>query len=105
MINDYAVLAAVQPAGSGIAPLSAAPQGIGAVGLPASWCVGAVGFMRPRLADLGVDQVTPVATKKPVATKNPGTTTIRSNDNHMTRVSANGDGEWGPQPLREQPPA
>lgn len=99
MINDYAVLAAVQPAGSGIAPLSAAPQGIGAVDLPASWCVGAAGFTRPRPADCGVDQV------KPAATKKPGNPTIRSNDNHMTRVSANGDGEWGPQPLREQPPA
>ena len=104
MTNDYAVRTAV-PAGSGIATLSAAPQGVGVVGLPASWCMGAVGFKRPRLADLGpiqakrgVDQVKLTATK-------PGTTNIRCNYNHMTRVSADGDGGSGPQPLREQPPA
>ena len=104
MTNEYTVRAVV-PAGSGIASLSAAQQGIGGIGLPASWCMGTVGFKRPRLADLGpiqakggVDQVKLTATK-------PGTTNIRCNYNHMTRVSANGDGGSGPQPLREQPPA
>jgi hypothetical protein len=104
MTNEYAVQTVV-PASNGIASLSAAPQGVGGAGLPASWSMGTVGCKRPRLADLGpiqakrgVDQVKPTATK-------PGTTTTRTNYNHMTRVSANGDGGSGPQPLREQPPA
>jgi hypothetical protein len=105
MTNEYAVQTAV-PAGSGIAKLSAAPQGVGGVGLPASWCMGAVGFKRPRLADLGLDQVKPgVDQVEPTATKKPGITNIRSNYNHMTRVSANSDGGSGSQPLREHPPA
>jgi hypothetical protein len=107
MIKDYADQAVVQqPAGSGIAPLSAAPQGMGAFGLPVSWLMGAVGTKRPRSVDLGliqakcaVDLVAPTATK-------PGDTTVHSNYNNMTRVSANGVGGSGPQPpLRERPPA
>jgi hypothetical protein len=99
MNNNLADLAAMQPAGSGIAPLSAAPMGIGGTGLPISGCTGAVGFKRPRLADLGQNQV------KTATAWKPGNPTIRTNYNHMTRVSANGDGESGPQPLREHPPA
>jgi hypothetical protein len=107
MTNEYAVPTAM-PAGSGIAALSAAPQGIGAVGLPASWCIGAVGFRRPRLVDLGQDQVKPgVDRVEPTVAKKLGTapTTTRINYNHMTRTSANGEGGSGSQPLREHSPA
>jgi hypothetical protein len=99
MINNFADLAVMQPAGSGIALLGAAPMGIGGTGLSASGCTGAVSFKRPRLADLGQNQV------KTATTWKPGNPTIRINYNHMTRVSANGEGESGPQPLREHPPA
>jgi hypothetical protein len=104
--NEYTVPTAM-PASNGIAALSAAPQGIGAVGLPVSWCIGAVGFRRPRLVDLGQDQVKPgVDRVGPTAAKKPGTTTTtRTNYNHMTRTSANGEGGSGSQPLREHPPA
>ncbi len=104
--NEYTVATAM-PAGNGIAALSAAPQGIGAVGLPVSWCIGAVGFRRPRLVDLGQDQVKPgVDRVGPTAAKKSGTTTTtRTNYNHMTRTSANGEGGSGSQPLREHPPA
>ena len=107
MIKDYADQAVVQqPAGSGIAPLSAAPQGIGAFGLPVSWLMGAVGTKRPRSADLGliqakcaVDLVAPTATK-------PGDTTVHSNDKYMVRIVANsGGGSGSHPPLRERPPA
>ena len=108
MIKDYADQAVVQqPAGSGIAPLSAAPQGIGAFGLPVSWLMGAVGTKRPRSVDLGLIQAEcAVNLAAPTATK-PGDTTIRSNYNHMTRTVANSsDGGSGPHPpLRERPPA
>jgi hypothetical protein len=106
MIKNYADQAVQQPAVSGIAPLSAAPQGIGAFGLPVSWLMGAVGTKRPRSADLGLIQAKcAVDMGAPTATK-PGNTTIRSNYNHMVRVSANGVGGSGPQPpLRERPPA
>jgi hypothetical protein len=99
MINNFADLAVMQPAGSGIAMLSAAPMGIGGTGLSASGCTGAVSVKRPRLASLGQNQV------KSAITWKPGNPTIRTNYNHMTRVSANGEGESGPQPLREHPPA
>jgi hypothetical protein len=109
--NGNAVQTAV-PALSGIATLSAAPLGTGAIGLPASWCMGALGFRRSLLADLVPDQlngpekvVRDVDRVKPAAAKKQGTTNIRINYNHMTRVSANGDGGSGPQPLREHPPA
>jgi hypothetical protein len=103
MTNGFTVQTVV-PAGNGIA-LSAFPQGAG-IGLPASWCMGAVGFRMPRLVDLGQDQVTPGVDRiKPAAATKPGTTTIRTNYNHMTRVSANGEGGSGSQPLREHPPA
>ena len=105
MNTNFADQAVMQPAGSGIAPLSAAPQGIGAVGLPVSWCMGAVGLKQPRLADLGLIQAKAGADRiAPTATK-PGNPTIRSNYNHMIRSFANGDGGSGPQPLRERPPA
>jgi hypothetical protein len=107
MTKDYADLAVVQQhAASGSAPLSAAPQGIGAFGLPVSWLMGAVGTKRPRSADLGLIQVKcAVNLAAPTATK-PGNTTIRSNYNHMTRTVANSDGGSGPHPpLRERPPA
>jgi hypothetical protein len=108
MIKDYADLAVVQQhAASGSAPLSAAPQGIGAFGLPVSWLMGAVGTKRPRSADLGLIQAKcAVNLAAPTATK-PGDTTIRSNYNHMTpTVANNSDGGSGPHPpLRERPPA
>lgn len=88
MTNDFTVQAAM-PSGSGIAALRAVPQGAG-IGLPASWCTGTAGFGLRRLADLG---------------QKPGTTTIRTNYNHMTRVIANSEGGSGSQPLREHPPA
>jgi hypothetical protein len=103
--KENAVATAVA-AGSGIASLSAAPMGVGGTGLPASWCMGAFGFRRPRLADLGLPQAKwDVDQVKPSAATKPGTTTIRTNYNHMTRVSANGVGGSGSQPLREHPPA
>jgi hypothetical protein len=105
MNKEYADLAVMQPAGSGIALLSAAPQGIGAVGLPGSWCMGAVGFKRPRLVDLGLIQATAGVDQVALTATKPGNPTIRSNYNHMTRSFANGDGGSGPQPLRERPPA
>ena len=107
MIKDYADLAVVQQhAASGSAPLSAAPQGIGAFGLSAPWSMGAVGINRPRSADLGLQAKCAVDLVAPTATK-PGDTTIRSNYNHMTRtVANNSDGGSGPHPpLRERPPA
>ncbi len=105
MKKENAVLTAV-PANSGIATLSAAPKGTGGTGLPASWCMGALGFRRPPLAGLVLAQVKgDMGPVKPTAATKPGTTTIRINYNHMTRVSANGDGGSGPQPLREHPPA
>ena len=106
MIKDYAEQAVVQqPAGSGIAPLSAAPQGIGAFGLSAPWSMGAVGINRPRSADLGLQAKCAVDLVAPTATK-PGDTTVHSDNNYMTRVIANGDGGSGPHPpLRERPPA
>ena len=107
MNKDYADLAVVQQrAASGSAPLSAAPQGIGAFGLPVSWSMGAVGTKRPRSVDLGLIQAEcAVNLAAPTATK-PGDTTVHSNYNHMTRVGANGVGGSGPQPpLRERPPA
>ncbi|HWG13591.1 MAG TPA: hypothetical protein VG268_10010 [Streptosporangiaceae bacterium] len=99
MNNNFADLAVMQPAGSGIAPLSAAPMGIGGTGMPASGCTGAVSFKRPRQVDLGRIQI------KAATSWKPENTTVRTNYNHMTRVNANGDGESGPQPLREHPPA
>ena len=106
MIKDYAEQAVVQqPAGSGIAPLSAAPQGIGAFGLSAPWSMGAVGINRPRSADLGLQAKCAVDLVAPTATK-PGDTTVHSNDKYMTRIVANGDGGSGSHPpLRERPPA
>jgi hypothetical protein len=104
MTNEFTAATAM-PSGNGTAALSAVPQGAG-IGLPASWCMGPVGFRLPRLVDLGQDQVTPGVDRiKPAAAKKPGTTTIRTNDNHMTRTSANGEGGSGSQPLREHPPA
>ena len=99
MNDNFADLAVMQPAGSGIAPLSAALMGIGGIGLSASGCTSAVSFKRPHLADLGQNQV------KTATAWKPGNPTIRTDYNHMTRVHANGDGESGPQPLREHPPA
>jgi hypothetical protein len=106
MIKNYADQAVQQPAVSGIAPLSAAPQGIGAFGLPVSWLMGAVGTKRPRNADLGLIQAKcAVDTVAPTAMK-PGNTTVHSNDKYMTRIVANGDGGSGSHPpLRERPPA
>ena len=107
MNKDYADLAVVQQrAASGSAPLSAAPQGIGAFGLPVSWFMGAVGTKRPRSVDLGLIQAEcAVDTVAPTATK-PGDTTVHSNDKYMTRIVANSDGGSGPHPpLRERPPA
>ena len=105
MNNDFAELAVMQSAGSGIASLCAAPQGIGAFGLPVPWSMGAVGFKRPRLADLGLIQAMGGADlNKPVAAK-PGNTTVRSNYNHMTRISPNRADGSGPPPLRDRPPA
>ena len=107
MTKDYADLAVVQQhAANGGAPLSAAPQGIGAFGLPVSWLTGAVGSKRPRNADLGLIQAKcAVDTVAPTATK-PGDTTVHSNYKYMTRIVANGDGGSGSHPpLRERPPA
>ena len=56
MTNEYTVQTVV-PAGSGIAMLSAAPQGVGATGLPTSWCTGAIGFLHLRGTALVLDQV------------------------------------------------
>jgi hypothetical protein len=104
MTNEFTVQT-VMPSGNGIAALSAVPQGAG-IGLPAFWCTGTFGFRRPRLVDLGQDQVKPgVDWIKPAAATKPGTTIIPTNYNHMTRVSANGEGGAGSQPLREPPPA
>lgn len=102
MISNFADLAVLQPAGSGIAPLSAAPMGIGGAGLPASGCTGALAF-RPRRVGLG--QIRIRIQTETASTWKPGHTTVRTNYNHMTRVSANGDGESGPPPLRDHPPA
>ena len=104
MTNDLTVQSAM-PAGNGTAALSAVPQGAG-IGLPTSWCTGVFGFRLPRLVDLGQAQVAPGVDRiKPAAAKKPGTTNIRTNYNHMIRVSANGVGGSGSQPLREHPPA
>ena len=104
MTNEYTVQTVV-PAGSGIAMLSAAPLGAGATGLPTSWCTGAIGFLHLRGTALGLTQVnSDVDRIKPAAAKKPGTTKI-PNDTYMTRVSANGVGGSGSQPLREHPPA
>jgi hypothetical protein len=104
MTNEYTVQTVV-PAGSGIAMLSAAPQGADAAGLPTSWCTGAIGFLHLRGTALVLDQVnSDVDRIKPATAKKPGTTKI-PNDTYMTRVSANGVGESGSQPLREHPPA
>ncbi|MBV9793527.1 MAG: hypothetical protein JO016_06255 [Actinobacteria bacterium] len=104
MTNDYDV-ATTMTVGSGVAALSAAPQGAGATGLSASWCTGAFGFRRPLLADLGQVQVKPGSDRvQPTAAKKPMPTN-RTNHNYMTRVIANSEGGSGPQPLREQPPA
>jgi hypothetical protein len=107
MNKVYADPAVMQQAvDSGIAPLSAAPQGIGAFGLPVSWLMGAVGTQRPRNADLGLLQAKcAVATVAPTAAK-PGDTTVHSTDNYMVRIVANsGGGSGSHPPLREQPPA
>jgi hypothetical protein len=77
---DQAVMQ--QPVVCGIAPLSAAPLGIGAFGLPVSWLT-----------------VAPIAAK-------PGDTTVQINHKYMTRTVANSDGGSGSHPpLRERPPA
>ena len=103
MTNEFTVQTAV-PASSGIAMLSAAPLGV-ATGLPTSWCTGAIGFLHLRGTALVADQVnSDVDRIKPAAAKKPGTTKI-PNDTYMTRVSANGVGGSGSQPLREHPPA
>src|ERR1700760_4799532 len=99
MTNDFTASAAM-PAGNGTAALSAVPQGAG-LGLPTSWCTGVFGFRLPRLVDLGQAQGAPGI--KPPAAKKPGTTNIRTNYNHKIRVSANGEGGSGSQPLREHP--
>ena len=102
MTNEFTVQTVV-PTGSGIAMLSAAPRG--AAGLLSSWCTGAIGFLHLRGTALVVDQVnSDVDRIKPAAAKKPGTTKI-PNDTYMTRVSANGVGGSGSQPLREHPPA
>jgi hypothetical protein len=103
MTNEFTVQTVV-PAGSGIAMLSAAPLGAGATGLPTSWCTGAIGFLHLRGTALVVDQVNSDVDRIKPAAKKPGTTKI-PNDTYMTRVSANGAGESGSQPLREHPPA
>jgi hypothetical protein len=104
MTNEFTVATAM-PSGSGSAALSAVPQGAG-IGLPASWCTGTFGFRPPRLVDLGQDQVKPGVDRiKPAAATKPGSTMIPTNYNHMTRVSANGEGGSGSQPLKEPPPA
>jgi len=103
MTNEFTVQTVV-PAGSGIAMLSAAPLGV-ATGLPTSWCTEAIGFLHLRGTALVFDQVnSDVDRIKPAAAKKPGTTKI-PNDTYMTRVSANGVGGSGSQPLREHPPA
>jgi hypothetical protein len=103
MTNEFTVQTVV-PAGSGIAMLSAAPLGV-ATGLPTSWCTGAIGFLHLRGTALVLDQVnSDVDRIKSAAAKKPGTTKI-PNDTYMTRVSANGVGGSGSQPLREHPPA
>ncbi|HEY2241398.1 MAG TPA: hypothetical protein VGI21_21525 [Streptosporangiaceae bacterium] len=107
MTKDYADLAVVQQhAASGGAPLSAAPQGIGAFGLPVSWLMGAVGSKRPRNADLGLIQAKcAVDTVAPI-TAQPGDTTVHSTYKYMTRIVANSDsGSGSHPPLRERPPA
>ena len=104
MTNEFTVQTAMPPV-SGSAALSAVLLGTGH-GLPTSWCMEAVGFRLPRLVDLGQAQVEPGVDRiKPAAAKKPGTTTIRTNYNHMVRISANGEGGSGSQPLREHPPA
>ena len=104
MTNEFTVQTVV-PAGSGIAMLSAAPLGAGTTGLSTSWCTGAIGFLHLRGSALVLDQVnSDVDRVKPAAAKKPGTTEI-PNDTYMTRVSANGVGGSGSQPLREHPPA
>ncbi len=104
MTNEFTVQP-VMPAGSGIAMLSAAPLGAGATGLPTSWCTGALGFLHLRGTDLVLDQANSDVNRiKPAAAK-PGMTKIPTNHIYMTRVSANGVGESGSQPLREHPPA
>jgi len=103
MTNDFTASAAM-PAGNGTAVLSAVPQGAG-IGLPASWCAGVFGSRLPRLVDLGQAQVAPGVDRIKPAAKKPETANIRINYNHKIRVSANGEGGSGSQPLREHPPA
>jgi hypothetical protein len=104
MKNDFTVQTAM-PSGNGNAALSAVLLGAG-TGLPASWCTGTFGFRLPRLVELGQAQAkSGVDRIKPSAATKPGTTKIPTNYNHMTRVSANGEGGSGSQPLREPPPA
>jgi hypothetical protein len=106
MSKNYADLAVVQQrAASGSAPLSAAPQGIGAFGLPVSW-LGAEGTKRPRNADLGLIQAKcAVETVAPTSAL-PGDTTVHSTYKYMTRIVANsGIGSGSHPPLRERPPA
>jgi hypothetical protein len=107
MNKDYADLAVVQQrAASGSAPLSAAPQGIGAFGLPVSWLMGAEGTKRPRNADLGLIQAKcAVETVAPTSAL-PGDTTVHTTDKYMTRIAANsGIASGSHPPLRERPPA
>ncbi len=101
-INDFAIQAAAQPAGRGGMPLSASMRGVGGGCLPiVSWpaAVDLVNGPRLRGRKAAFTRVQAV-----IAATKPGDTNIRKPYQHMTSVTAGGDGALGSHPAREPEP-
>ena len=100
---ELAVPAAVQLAGAGISPLSAAMPSASGGRLPVAWCIDAARPKDPRLTSrkaAGFARVQAVA----AVTKAAVTKSVKTNNRkhvYMTRVNAGGYGASGPYPARE----
>lgn len=95
---EFAVPAAVQLAGPGVSPLSAATPDAGGCRLPAAWRTGAATLKGPRLVSWKAAGFARV--QAPTAVTKPGQTNNRKHV-YMTRVNADGAGASGPPPERE----
>jgi hypothetical protein len=100
-INNFAVPAAAQLAGRGGMPLSASAWGVGGVCLPVSWPVAVDLVHGPRLRGR---KAAFTRVQAVIAATKPGDTNIRKPYQHMTSVTADGDGALGSHPAREPEP-
>jgi hypothetical protein len=95
---EFAVPAAVQHAGPGTSPLSAATPDAGGWRLPVAWCTGAARLKDPRVISRKAAEVARVQALAAV------TKSMKTNNRkhvYMTRVNADGAGASGPPPERE----